>query len=108
MYITDFWNLLDILSITNSIVLIFNHVYDLLYQEPKIGDETLTVLAAMWSIFVWMKMFYWLNLFRRTSFYIVLIHQTIIDIRWFLVIFFGLLTMLGSALYLVNKSNADD
>ena len=35
-YFTDFWNFMDMLSIANNIVLIFNHVYDLFYGKAPI------------------------------------------------------------------------
>ena len=107
-YFNDFWNFMDILSIANNTILIYNHVYEIFYEETPVGDTNLPVLVALCSIFVGMKIFYWFNLFHKTSFYIVLIYETIVGIMWFLLIFFGLLLMLGSALFLVNKANADD
>ena len=99
---------MDVLSITNNMILISNHIYEMIYEVTPIGDTNLAVLVALCSIFIGLKIFYWFNLFNRTSFYIVLIYETINGIMTFLLIFFGLLLMLGSALFLVNKANADD
>ena len=40
--------------------------------------------------------------------YVWLIVQTVLDIKWFLMIFFGLLFMLGNAVYIFNENREDE
>jgi len=60
------------------------------------------LLAAFTIIALWGKIFDWLRLFEKTSFFIRLIQETFVDIGYFIIIFFAALAAMGSAMYMLQ------
>ena len=68
----------------------------------------LRILASLASCFLIMKVYDWMRLFERTSFYILLIQETISDIRSFMLLFILGLLMFGMPLTMLDKNRNDD
>jgi hypothetical protein len=90
------WNIFDLLS--SFLVIIF-----------AIGDITgaewgndIYVVAAFASFILWLKLFYFLRIFRPTSSFIRMIVEMFIDIRIFLLIFFIGIFAFSNSLYILD------
>jgi hypothetical protein len=64
------------------------------------------LLAAFVILALWFKVFEWLRLFEKTSFYIRLIQETFADIGYFFIIFLFALAAIGSAMYMLQLNQA--
>lgn len=67
-----------------------------------VSFEGLRVIASMASCLNLLKIFDWLRLFEGTSFYILLIENTIKDIGYFLIILFTALLTFGIPLSMLD------
>jgi len=96
------WNFLDIASsclvITTSIVVL--GMFD-------IGNAIL-VIGGLASFTVWIKLFYFLRIFRPTSSFIRMIVEMIKDIRIFLLIFFIAIFAFANFYYVIEKGNKNE
>ena len=61
-------------------------------------------MASLASLCLWIKVLDWCKLFNGTSFFIKLIIETIIDIRYFSLIFIVCLMMFGTPMYILNMN----
>ena len=61
-------------------------------------------MAAFSICFLWFKVFDWLRLFSGTAFFIELIKETLMSIRYFLLILFVWYMMFGTAFYILSMS----
>jgi len=59
------------------------------------------MIAAFVILALWFKVFDWLRLFEKTSFYIRLIAETFGDIGYFAMIFLVCLSTIGCAMYML-------
>ena len=75
-------------------------------EYPKV--ESQRVIAALATLFLWIKVLDWMKLFRPTSFFIRLITETINDIRHFFIIFMVALFMFGVPIYILNLNRGED
>ena len=57
---------------------------------------------------MWIKVLDWCKLFQPTSFFIKLIVETIVDIRYFVIIFIVALMMFGVPMYILNLNRGAD
>ena len=93
------WNFLDVASsclvITTSIIVL--GFFD-------IGNAVL-VIGGLASFTVWIKLFYFLRIFRPTSSFIRMIVEMIKDIRIFLLIFFIAIFAFANFYYVIEKGN---
>ena len=79
--------------------------------QDQNNDKSNERLVATFAIFVlWIKIFDWLRLFEQTSFYMLLVRQTLHDMWSFVVIYLFGLGMVGSSMYMLelNKPTRDD
>ena len=79
-YFCSFWNIIDVLGL----LLV---VYVLISTGLGLGLTPLSalrVIAAFGSCFTLIKLFDWLRLFEDTAFYVLLVAETLKDIRYFL------------------------
>ena len=82
-YLSDFFNLADLCLIGLSM----SFVCDTLFDLNHIPISWLRVIGILASFFLVVKIFDWLRLFDKTTFYILLIEETIQDVIPFLTIF---------------------
>ena len=76
-----------------------------LQNEPLILIDTVTILASMSSFAMLLNGFNWLRLFDSTSFYILLLSETIKDITPFMILFLLSLMMFGIPMLLLNLNS---
>ena len=111
-YLTDVFNYID----WASFILNFYIIGMIVREEPakvidededafdKLNDERslVRVASGLAVIFMWIKTFYWMGLFERTSFYIRLIRETLYDIIYFLILCLFVMLCFGNALMIAN------
>lgn len=52
---------------------------------------------------MWVKSFYWLRLFGKTSFFVRMISETLYDIKYFLILFIFILMTFGNAMLILSS-----
>ena len=70
--------------------------------------ETQRLIAAFVIAFMWIKVFDWLRLFEKTSFFIRLITETFADIGYFMIIFLAALGSIGCSMYMLQLNQYKD
>ena len=70
--------------------------------------KTLTLLAAITSMLLVLKLIDWLRLFETTSFYVELVSQTISDIRHFMILYGFAILLFTIPMSLLNKNRNED
>ena len=69
--------------------------------------ETRRVVGAFLVFIIWGKMFDWMRLFDRTSFYIKLVIETVKDITDFMIIHLLFLVTFGCAMECLSMNRPD-
>lgn len=95
------WNFLDIASSVLTIIFSFCIVF-----QFNIGRDILVIGGAA-SFFIWIKLFYYLRIFRPTSSFIRMIVEMFRDIRVFLLIFFIGIFAFANFYYILDKGNVE-
>jgi hypothetical protein len=90
------WNILDLCS---SVLVITFAVVDLLHID---WGENIIMIAALAVFFLWLKLFYFLRLFKPTSSFIRMIVEMFYDIRIFLLIFFIGILSFSNLIYIMD------
>ena len=62
------------------------------------------MIGALGSFLLWVKLFYWMRLFKSTAYFITLITQVILDIRVFMGMLFIMFTAFASFFKVLNKN----
>ena len=57
---------------------------------------------------MWLKVFYWMRLFTPTSFYVLLIRNTLYDIRYFLILYLAVIMMFANAILVANHERTGE
>ena len=76
-------------------------------DETWIEMSSLRVMAAFSSFSLLFKTFDWMRLFDGTSFYILLIKETLMDIKDFSLLFAMSLMMFGAPLIMLSFNSSD-
>lgn len=104
-YFKDVTNFVD-LSLS-FLVLVNIYLTTYVYKGEGVY-ENYRPLPAVTSLLLWNKAFYWMRLFSQTAFYVKLIFETIIDIRYFLILFIAILMTFGNALMIMNAGRGEE
>jgi len=67
----------------------------------------LRLFAAFGSCFTLLKVLDWLRLYEKTAFYVLLVTETLNDIKYFLLVLLTTLMMFGAPLLMLNRSGAE-
>ena len=76
--------------------------------DPLLEIEDLRQMAAVASCLVILKLFDWLRLFENTAFYVLLLKQTLKDIKIFIVLIFIALATFGIPMVILNFNRESD
>jgi len=79
-----------------------------LFHIKFIDNETMCVIAAFSTFCMYVKVLDWFRLFQPTSFFIRLFIETMLDIRYFVIIFFVALMMFGVPMFMLNMNRSVD
>ena len=69
--------------------------------------EALRIIAALGTCFTFMKLFDWFRLFDETGFYVLLVAETLYDIRYFLLLLITTLMMFGVPLIMLDGNSEE-
>lgn len=78
-YFTSFWNFMDLFS------LLFTAVFVMLDVTNAVSVSTNNVVGSVAVLLLWMKLFYWLRIYKQFSSFIRMISEIVYDIRIFTV-----------------------
>jgi len=95
------WNFLDLIS---SLLVLSTSIVVLAALD--IGDFIL-IIGGMASFVIWLKIFYYLRIFRPTSSFIRMIVEMFKDIRIFLLIFFIGIFAFANFYYILDQGNSE-
>jgi len=95
------WNFLDLISSLLVIATSF-----VVLAAFDIGDLIL-IIGGMASFVIWLKIFYYLRIFRPTSSFIRMIVEMFKDIRIFLLIFFIGIFAFANFYYILDQGNSE-
>ena len=99
-YFKDFWNIIDFTSILLTTIVIVES-----FQLTGLIDaDQLRAPASIASCLFLSKIFYWLRLFKKRAFYILLVQHTLKDSIAFLTLIFIALLMFGVPMYILNQN----
>jgi hypothetical protein len=104
-YFADYWNLFDFMSLVLNAfyVIVLNLI--VVTNNDFIPVSVLRLVGAFACWFLWIKVFYWMRLFRPTAMFITLIQQTVADIRWFSIMVGIILTSFGHFFMVIHLNN---
>ena len=106
-YLKDYWNWLDMVSLSLNLAFLVMIDIDLLADQVTIPVTLVRNVGAFSCFLLWIKVFYWMRLFKLAAHFITLIKQTIFDIRIFLIMLL-ILTIAFANLFFVLNNNTDD
>ena len=82
--------------------------FAVLYNELKNREifsyEVKFILVAYAVLYQWYSTFYWMRVFKRPAFFILLIKRTIFGIIPFMILLFIILFLFSNILFIFNKS----
>lgn len=107
-YFTSFWNVVDLTQIIFNMIIIISVVTSMFGLEGLISFEVLRVMGAFASCCQMIKCYDWLRMFDDTSFFILLIGETLKDIVPFMILLSVTLLTFGVPMVLLNLNRGDD
>ena len=99
-YFNDFWNFIDILVLLGAFASL---ILDLIYIGETNDVFALKIITAITFLFLWMRILSYSRGFKGTGFLVRLVKQTIVDMRYFLLVIFLLLLAFGSAAFMLQN-----
>ncbi len=66
------------------------------------------VLQSMISLIIWLKLLYFLRIFKSTGYYIRTIIEVIMDIKYFLLMLLLTIVAFGDSMRQISESNTSD
>lgn len=103
-YFFDYWNVIDFCSLSMNITYVSMVLFILVTHVPLMPIIYLRLFGALACFFMWIKIFYWMRLFRSTAYYVKLIAQTIEDCLTFTLMVFIILLAFTSFFYILNMN----
>lgn len=103
-YLTDFWNLVDLSALLISAFYMVGSISGYLHQENQ------QIVASVAALLLWIKMFYWMRLFRAFAAFIRMITEILKDIQVFMVMLLLCLGAFTSVIMIlqINRSGSDE
>jgi len=72
-YLSDYWNVFDMISIVCNLGLIMTFTFTLIVQNESVDIRIVRTFGAFASFWMWIKVFYWMRLFGPLAYYVKLI-----------------------------------
>ena len=97
-YITNTWNLIDLTSLVTCALFVF---FDF---SGSITKESNNILGAFAVLLLYIKLFYWLRIYKSFSAFIRMISEIVMDIKVFSVMLFLCLAGFANIMIVVNNN----
>ena len=96
-YIKKFYNL------NNLSMMVFNIVIIIMHARQDASLKGLSMMAAISSIHLGLNIFMWMRIFVNTAIYVMLIVETVKDLRQFILIFLVVVGAFGVCIAVINR-----
>jgi spore maturation protein CgeB len=96
-YIKKFYNL------NNLSMMVFNIVIIIMHARQDASLKVLSMMAAISSIHLGLNIFMWMRIFENTAIYVMLIVETVKDLRQFILIFLVVVGAFGVCIAVINR-----
>jgi hypothetical protein len=107
-YFTDYWNMIDGTSLFVNITFLTMLNSSLLSDTNIFGNHVIRILGGFSCFLLWIKVFYWMRLFKSTAYFVTLIISTIADLKLFTAMCFIILVAYANLLYCIGKNVNDE
>ena len=104
-YFAGFWNMLDFLSLTSCGYYMYCSLAGEL--DDTTGFFNLNILGSIAVVMLWMKLFYWLRLFKPFSMFIRILSEIVKDIRVFSAMLFLCIAAFANVLMVLQDNRPD-
>ena len=103
-YFKRFWNWNDLIGLSLTLIIVATS----LTPETLLPLGELRIMAAIASCTLLIKMYDWLRLFENTSFYILLVEETMRDMRAFVILLLITILMYGFPMLILNLNRSKE
>jgi len=76
-YVSEFWNWFDLLQFWLNLTFLIILQINVWYGLNIVDIHVIRTVGALAGFVMWIKVFYWMRLFKDTSYFIILIMRTI-------------------------------
>jgi hypothetical protein len=101
-YLNDYWNWIDFSSLLLNMIFLIMLNIDVLANKTIIHVTIIRTIGALGCWFMWIKVFYWMRLFKATAHFITLIFTTIYDVRIFTLMLLIIIVAFANFFFIVN------
>jgi hypothetical protein len=98
-YLFDPYNFLVLGSMILNLVIVVEHSW----SNEDDNSEVIEHITAVACVLLWLILMYWMRLFSQTGFYVKLILQTIVDLKYFLLFFGIIICMFASSVVIIDS-----
>ena len=98
-YITDPWNLGNLISIALNQYIIIEHSTKL----TNLSENALSQLTACASLLLWGMLYYWMRLFKTTALYVTILKEVIMDLGNFILFFAMIIGCFATAQLIIDR-----
>ena len=107
LYFKDHWNWIDATQLLlNLLFLVFLNI-DVLVGYTLIETSVIRTMGAIGCFLCWIKIFYWMRIFRQTASFVTLIFQTLYDVRIFMYMLLIIMLAFANFFYIMNFNQVD-
>jgi hypothetical protein len=103
-YFNDIWNYMDTLLMLLNALQLFLLMACGATNTLIVDAATIRNVASLCCFLMWVKMFYWMRLFKNTAHFITLIFRTIYDIRIFALMLLIILAAFANFFFIINNN----
>ena len=104
-YYSDFWNYPDVIPPFLIVTIII--LDTITHDNPGITKYRIT-MQAIASFFMWIKLFYFLRIFRTTGFFVNMLMEVTKYVRTFLLLYFLILASFGCSFFIMSDKDGGD
>lgn len=86
-YVKEFFNWLDLVCFSLNITFLTMLLFNVMNGLDLIDIHVIRTVGALAGWIMWIKVFYWMRVFKETSYFIILINRTMTDSASFIIMF---------------------
>lgn len=106
-YLSDPWNWVDLTSLGLNLSFLIMINVDLFTNQQHFSISWVRTCGALCCFVLWIKVFYWMRLFRTAAHFITLIRTTIYDIRVFSIMLLIIIIAFSNIFFVLNNNIKD-
>ena len=104
-YLLEFQNLVEYSSSAINVLLVILDCY--IAPEDQAGhNDRLQILSSLAVLLMWVRLFFWMRLFKSTAFYARLLADTFKDVLPFMVLYFMVITLFANVFFILQEKRA--